>query len=87
MRPSNQTSSIPSTVITPASCVFNWLIQRIIVVFLNPDGPQTTTFSPCRIVKLITVSARNGPKYLATWPNSIIAFASDKGCFFAINLA
>jgi hypothetical protein len=39
-------SSMPSTTMRPDWCVSSRLMSRIMVDLPEPDGPQTTTFSP-----------------------------------------
>ncbi|PWC47263.1 hypothetical protein TSA6c_11425 [Azospirillum sp. TSA6c] len=50
-------SSMPSTMMWPVWCASSRLMQRIIVDLPEPEGPQTTTFSPLPMLMLTSRSA------------------------------
>ena len=49
-------SSMPATMMWPCWCSSSRLMQRIIVDLPEPDGPQTTTFSPLATCRLMSFS-------------------------------
>ena len=59
-------SSTPSTTMVPDSCASSRLMQRIMVDFPEPEGPQTTTRSPSPILRLTSRSAWKSPKNFDT---------------------
>ncbi len=59
-------SSVPSTTILPSWCVSSRLMQRIMVDLPEPDGPQTTTRSPCPTVMLTSRRTCMAPYHLLT---------------------
>ena len=62
---------IPSTVIDPASWISNPLIHLINVDFPDPEGPQTTTRSPCFTLSETSFKAANLPKFFEIFLISI----------------
>ncbi|MDF2600813.1 MAG: hypothetical protein K0Q54_3636 [Methylobacterium brachiatum] len=50
-------SSVPLTMIRPPSCVSMRLMHRMSVDLPEPDGPQTTIFSPGATLSRMSVSA------------------------------
>src|SRR5688572_27641679 len=72
VRVSSWLSSTPSTITRPLWCDSSPLTQRISVDLPEPDGPQTTTFSPRPTARSTSRSAWNEANHLLTLISSII---------------
>src|SRR6185437_4369267 len=60
------------------------LMQRITVDLPEPDGPQTTIFSPRPTARLTSFSTWNAPNHLSTWRSSIIGPPRDAGLSWSL---
>src|SRR5690606_37972023 len=70
-------SSVPSTIIWPSWCSSRRLMQRIIVDFPDPDGPQMTMRSPCATSRFRSFRTWNWPYHLLTFDRRMMG--SDMG--------
>ena len=61
-----RTATPSRSTMVPTSCVSRRLMQRIMVDLPEPDGPQTTTFSPNSTLMLTSRSAWKSAKNLLT---------------------
>src|SRR6478609_1727829 len=66
-------SSTPSTIILPASCFSIWLMHRMRVDLPEPDGPQSTIFSPLSTLRVTSFSAVNAPNRFITFSTMTIS--------------
>src|SRR5690606_15513478 len=71
-------SSVPSTMIVPCWCSSSLLMQRIMVDFPDPDGPQITMRSPGATFRSMLRSTWNCPYHLLTLSMRIMASAIRK---------
>ena len=65
---------IPSTQISPLSMLSSWLTVRMSVDLPLPEGPQTTTTSPCFTSRLTPLMTCRSLKCLCTFLNLIMLF-------------
>src|SRR5215471_7754112 len=73
----SEVSSIPATMMRPCWCSSSRLMQRIIVDLPDPDGPQTTTFSPLPTTRLMSFRTWNSPYHLFTDCSAIMVSPCD----------
>ncbi|MNR20253.1 hypothetical protein D3C85_1370850 [compost metagenome] len=65
---------LPSTQISPSLMLSSWFTVRIMVDLPEPDGPHTTTTSPCATCRSIPFSTCKSLNHLWTLLKRIIAF-------------
>ena len=73
-------SITPSTTMSPCWCSSSRLMQRISVDLPEPDGPQTTIFSPSLTSRLMSESTWNWPNHLFTPLSVITEGALESSC-------